>query len=161
MSRIYLNIKYELESMIHICLFSVVSKIVICVIQLYIRQNLRDKKIYYISFVFSDINILDSKALVWIIKLSGIQFMGSQRVRHDLATNTHNLVSFFDAFLIPLSLKKKKVHIKITTSCFANFIKNVAVNSCPTLCSPMNYSVPGSLVRILDWVAISFSMGSS
>ena len=37
----------------------------------------------------------------------------------------------------------------------------------PTLCNPVNYSLPGSSVqgtlqaRLLDWVAISYSMGSS
>ena len=40
-------------------------------------------------------------------------------------------------------------------------------DSCPTLCDPMDCSLPGSSVhgisqaRILEWVAISFSMGSS
>ena len=35
--------------------------------------------------------------------------------------------------------------------------------SCPTLCDPMNYSLPGSSIhgifqaRVLEWVAISFS----
>ena len=39
--------------------------------------------------------------------------------------------------------------------------------SCPTLCNPMDCSLPGSsvhgifLVRILEWVAISFSRGST
>ena len=39
--------------------------------------------------------------------------------------------------------------------------------SCPTLCNPMDYSLPGSSVhgilqaRVLEWVAISFSRGSS
>ena len=39
--------------------------------------------------------------------------------------------------------------------------------SCPTLCDPMNYSLPASSligisqVRILEWVAVSFSRGSS
>ena len=38
---------------------------------------------------------------------------------------------------------------------------------CPTLCDPMDWSLPGSSVqgilqaRILEWVAISFSRGSS
>ena len=59
MSRIYLNIKYEFEPMRYVCLFNAVLKIVICLIQLYIRQNLRDKKICYISFMFSDISTLD------------------------------------------------------------------------------------------------------
>ena len=39
--------------------------------------------------------------------------------------------------------------------------------SCPTLCNPMDGSLPGSAVhgifqaRILEWAAISFSRGSS
>ena len=39
--------------------------------------------------------------------------------------------------------------------------------SCPTLCNPMDGSLPGSAVhgifpaRVLEWVAISFSRGSS
>ena len=33
---------------------------------------------------------------------------------------------------------------------------------CPTLCDPMDYTVHGILqVRILEWVAFSFSRGSS
>ena len=38
---------------------------------------------------------------------------------------------------------------------------------CPTLCDPMNWGLPGSsvhgifLARILEWVSISFSRGSS
>ena len=41
------------------------------------------------------------------------------------------------------------------------------IQSCPTLCDPMDYSLTGSSVhgifkaRILEWVAISFSRGSS
>ena len=39
--------------------------------------------------------------------------------------------------------------------------------SCPTLCDPMDYSLPGSSVhgifqaRVLEWGAIAFSSGSS
>jgi len=39
--------------------------------------------------------------------------------------------------------------------------------SCPTLCNPMDYSLPGASVheilqaRMLQWVAVSFSRGSS
>ena len=42
-----------------------------------------------------------------------------------------------------------------------------SLQSCPALCGPMDYSLPGSSVhgilqaRILEWVAISFSRGSS
>ena len=44
---------------------------------------------------------------------------------------------------------------------------SLVTTSCLTLCNPMNYSPPSSPVhgvlqaRILDWVAISFSRGSS
>ena len=46
------------------------------------------------------------------------------------------------------------------------FISEVA-QSCPTLCDPMDCSLPGSSVhgifqaRILEWIAIPFSRGSS
>ena len=44
-----------------------------------------------------------------------------------------------------------------------NLLYYLVTQSCPTLCSPMDYSPPGSSVlgifqtRILEWVAISFS----
>ena len=43
-------------------------------------------------------------------------------------------------------------------------VKVLVVQSCPTLCSPMDYSPPGSSVRgvlqarILEWVAIPFAV---
>jgi len=43
----------------------------------------------------------------------------------------------------------------------------LVAQSCPTLCDPMDCSLPGSsvygilLARILEWVAITFSRGSS
>ena len=45
--------------------------------------------------------------------------------------------------------------------------RSEVAQSCPTLCDPVDYSLPGSSVhgilqaRILEWVAISFSRGSS
>ena len=44
---------------------------------------------------------------------------------------------------------------------------NSVAQSCPTLCDPMDCSLPGSSVhgifwaKVLEWVAISFSRGSS
>ena len=44
-------------------------------------------------------------------------------------------------------------------------VKVLVTQSCPTLCNPMDYSLPGFSVhgtlqaRILEWVAISFSRG--
>ena len=56
-------------------------------------------------------------------------------------------------------------------SLYRNFWSEVkssqVTQSCPTLCDPVDYSPPGSSVhgilqaRILEWVAISFSRGSS
>ena len=46
-------------------------------------------------------------------------------------------------------------------------MKVLVTRSCPTLCDPMDCSPPGSSVygilqaRILEWVAIPFSRGSS
>ena len=46
-------------------------------------------------------------------------------------------------------------------------VKSEAAQSCPTLSDPVNCSLPGSSIhgvfpaRVLEWVAISFSRGSS
>ena len=48
-----------------------------------------------------------------------------------------------------------------------SFSSVLVIQPCPTLCNPMNYSLPGSSVhgivqaRILEWVATPFSRGSS
>ena len=45
--------------------------------------------------------------------------------------------------------------------------ENEVAQTCPTLCNPVDYSLPSSSVheilqaRVLEWVAISFSRGSS
>ena len=47
------------------------------------------------------------------------------------------------------------------------FVVCLVTKSCPTLCDPMDCSPPGSSIhgisqaRILEWIAILFSMGSS
>ena len=52
--------------------------------------------------------------------------------------------------------------VLVKAMCCAKFLQ-----SCPTVCNPMDCSPPGSSVqgilqaRILEWVAISFSKGSS
>ena len=71
---------------------------------------------------------------------------------------------------LPPSCKKKLRH-RETKLVFAQLLSgNVCVKvtqSCPTLCNPMDYSLPHSSVhrilqaRILEWVAIPFSRGSS
>ena len=43
-----------------------------------------------------------------------------------------------------------------------SFVKVKVAQSCPTLCHPMDYTVHGILqARILEWVAVPFSKGSS
>ena len=56
---------------------------------------------------------------------------------------------------------------KCKMSSSSSSIQATSLQSCPTLSDPMDYSPPGSSVhgifqeRILEWVAISFSRGSS
>ena len=69
----------------------------------------------------------------WTGRPSVLQSMGQQRVRHNWATE----------------LTDNWSEIKVS-------------QSSPTLCDPMNYTVHGILqTRILEWVAIPFSRGSS
>ena len=50
----------------------------------------------------------------------------------------------------------------VHTAIFKSEVKVKATQSCPTLCDPMNYTVHGILqARMLEWVTISFSRGSS
>ena len=45
--------------------------------------------------------------------------------------------------------------------CSVNKVKVKNIQSCPTLCIPMDYTVHGILqAKILEWVAIPFSWGS-
>ena len=70
---------------------------------------------------------------------------------------------FFLNLLINAGLEQYLVHIKHSINCFHCLVPQ----SCPTLCDPIDCSLPGSSVhgifqvRILEWVAISFSRGSS
>ena len=58
-----------------------------------------------------------------------------------------------------MCLQKSNIHFLVKW--------NEVIQSCPTLCDPMDCSLPGSFLhrilqaRILEWVAISFSRGSS
>ena len=56
----------------------------------------------------------------------------------------------------------------VNFSCNVNWLKNISnfivkvVQSCLTLCDPMDYTVHAiHQARILEWVGISFSRGSS
>jgi len=77
----------------------------------------------------------------WTEEPGRLQSMGSQRVRHDWVTS------------LSLALASRGTVL--------------VAQSCPTLCDPMDYSLPGFSVhrihqaRLLEWVAIPFSRGSS
>ena len=57
------------------------------------------------------------------------------------------------------------IHIDISSHVWP--LGSEVAQSGPTLCNPMDYSLPGSSIhgvfqaRVLEWVAISFSRGSS
>ena len=59
------------------------------------------------------------------------------------------------------------IHLKLTSDNEINKIDSEVAQSCPTLCDPIDWGLPGSSIhgilqaRILEWVAISFSRGSS
>ena len=57
--------------------------------------------------------------------------------------------------------QKLTQHYK-STKCVCVCVCVKVAQSCPTLCDPMDYTVHGILqARILEWVAFSFSKGSS
>ena len=76
-----------------------------------------------------------------------------------------NSLSTNAAGLLGQSYAKHKI---IWTLYLINFVvESEIAQSCPTLCDPMDCSLPGFsvhgifLARVLEWVAISFSRGSS
>ena len=84
----------------------------------------------------------------WTEEPGRIQFMWSQRVRYNWATNT-------------LTFKISMLHYIVCVAAAAAAAK--LLQPCLTLCDPIDGSPPGSAVpgilqaRILEWVAISFS----
>ena len=92
---------------------------------------------------------------VWLL-----QSVGSQRVGHDCATELTDYIEslyvhiFFFIFLTVVDNLKSESEIEVA-------------QSCPTLCDPVNCRLPGFSIhgilqaRILEWVTISFSRGSS
>ena len=57
---------------------------------------------------------------------------------------------------------KLRQHIKKQRHHLPRKVKVKVTQSCPTLCSPVDYTVHGTLqAKIVKWVAFPFSMGSS
>ena len=114
-----------------------------------------------------------SSILIWEIPWTeepgGLQSMGLQKVGQDwvtelnsieLPTSSHRWRTFGFCYYF-FSLKICQGLLYVVEWFF------VCAQSCPTLCHPMDYSPPGpsvhgiSQIRILEWVAISSSRGSS
>ena len=76
-----------------------------------------------------------------------------------------NLIFFLSSSLIKLQKIKSDTLVLHTSAAATAAAKSL--QSCPTLCDPIDGSPPGSLVpgilqaRTLEWVAISFPMHES
>ena len=77
-----------------------------------------------------------------------------------MPSSTHDLI-----FLLPVSVISLLIGI-VVNGCI-HYSESEVAQSCPTLCNPVDCSLPDSSLhgilqaRILEWVAISFSSGSS
>ena len=89
----------------------------------------------------------------WTQEPGGLQSIGSHRVGHDCSNLAQHTILSLTLILYFLS--------------FFFFFFNSVGQSCLALWDPIHYSPPGSSVHgishaeILEWVAISFSRGSS
>ena len=109
----------------------------------------------------------------WTEEPGRLQSMGLQRVGHDRAT----LLSLFKKQQLEpdmeqqtgSKLRKEFVEDVYCHPAYLTYIhsESEVAQSCPTLCEPMDCSLPGSSVHgifqaiVLEWIAISFSRGSS
>ena len=88
----------------------------------------------------------------WTEEPGRLQSMGSQRVRHNSASEKQQRNVYF-----------RKASFSAANAC----MHAKSLQLCPTLCSPMDCNLPGSSVhgilqaRILEWVTMPSSRGSS
>ena len=107
------------------------------------REDSREKKMVTLSSILA-------KEISWTEEPGGLQSMGSEKSETGLSD--YNKTTDLDK----ISWRGKCLGVCVHAQSCLN-----------TLCNPMNCSLPGSSVhgilqaRILEWVAISFSMGSS
>ena len=84
--------------------------------------------------------------------------MGSQRARQDWVTNTFTWQS---RWVRPLKMRQRE-KLEQRPLSDQQWAAVKVTQSCPTLCDPTDYTVPGILqARILEWVVYPFSRGSS
>ena len=126
---------------------------------------------------------VNSRSWWWTGRPGVLRFMGLQRVGHDWATelNWTELKSEYTVvspYLQGIYSKTPSRYLKlqiVLNHIYAMFSPKLrdwwlagdwVTQSCPTLCDPMDSSLPGSVcgisqAGILGWVAISFSRESS
>ena len=96
----------------------------------------------------------------WRAAISGVARSRTRLKR--LSSNSSSRFSF-----VLQTLYQKYFTLIAPYICICMYICCLVAQSCPTLCDPMDCSPPGfsvhgiSQARILEWVAISFSRGSS
>ena len=106
--------------------------------------------------MITHLSIFPPWEIPWTEEPGRLQSMGLQRVRHDLVTKQRQQQTFCKMKCKRLCFLRPKMKARA-----------LAAQSCLTVCDPMDYRPPGSSVcgilqaRILEWVAISFSRGSS
>ena len=103
----------------------------------------------------------------WTEEPGELQSIGSQKSRKWLSArmcaHTHTLTHSVSTLGNPA---QRQSFLKFVSNMFSESESEVA-QLCPNLCDPMDCSPPGSSVhgifqaRVLEWVAISFSRGSS
>ena len=95
----------------------------------------------------------------WTEMLGGLQSMGSQSVRHDLSDIAQQVPFVHVCFYFHYSRRRVIEDLVCTHT--------KSLQSCATLCDPMDRSPPDSSVhgilqtRILEWVAMPSFRGSS
>ena len=114
----------------------------------------------------------------WIEEPGQMQSTGSQRVGHDWVTSLikdicigYQYKCIHWRILSNYLRQLRKFSLKVFPPLFfplkVCLFQKVCAQMCPTLCDPMDCSPSGSSVhgilqaRVLEWVAISFSRGSS
>ena len=86
---------------------------------------------------------------------------------HILSVSLYGVSSVWDKRTLVSFLLRTPVQSGQGSTLRISFHLSEVTQSCLILCDPMDYSLPGSFVhwifqaRVLEWVAISFSRGSS
>ena len=82
-------------------------------------------------------------------------------------SSVHGIVQARILEWVAISFSRGSSQPRDRTHVFYKVKESEVAHLCPTLCDPMDCSLPGSSIRgifqarILEWVAISFSRGSS